>query len=195
MSREVVLDIETIGDIRKFSELQVTVCSIYEYEKDAYTSFYAEELGNLWPILEKCDRIIGYNSESFDLPILNKYYAGDLMAFGHLDMLVAIRESLGKRIKLDDVAKATLENVKKSADGLQAIKWWQEGKKEEVKKYCEQDVNVTRQVYEYGLKNKMLYTQNLTGDLQPFAVNFDKPAEAVNAQGQESGGINMTLPL
>ena len=36
MSKEIVLDIETIGDIKDFDHLQVTVVSIYEYEIDKY---------------------------------------------------------------------------------------------------------------------------------------------------------------
>lgn len=194
--REVVLDIETIGDIKKFDELKITVVSIYEYETDKYTSFEEYELGDLWPILEKAERTIGYNSEHFDMPILNRYYAGDLLSFPHLDLLKVIKETNGKRYKLDDVAKATLENVSKSADGLEAIKWWEEGRKEDVKRYCEQDVKVTKEVYEYGKQNKMLYIKTLTGDLQPIGVNFDPPKEVVGGVNGEIGGnINLTLPL
>lgn len=195
MSKEIVLDIETIGDIRNYDNLQVTVVSIYEYEKDAYRSFYEEELGDLWPILEKAERIIGYNSEHFDIPILDKYYAGDLKAFPHLDLLKVIKESHGKRFKLDDIAKATLDNVSKSANGLEAIEWWKQGRKEDVKKYCEQDVKVTKEVYEYGVKNKMLYYPKITGEIEPIGVNFDPPATPTNAQGLESGTINLTLPI
>ncbi len=195
MSREIVLDIETMGDIKKFDELKITVVSIYEYETDKYTSFEEHELGELWPILEKAERTIGYNSEHFDMPILNKYYAGDLLSFPHLDLLKVIKDTNGKRYKLDDVAKATLENVSKSADGLEAMKWWEEGRKEDVKRYCEQDVKVTKEVYEYGKQNKMLYIQTLTGELQPIGVNFDVPKEVIGANGQVGGNINLTLPF
>lgn len=193
MAREIVFDIETMGDIRDFDNLKITVVSIYEYENNKYSSFEEHELNLLWPILEKCERIIGYNSEHFDVPILNKYYAGDLSIIPHLDLLKVIKDSTGKRFKLDDIAKATLQ-IQKSADGLQAMKWWQEGKKEEVKRYCEQDVKVTKELYDYGLKNKMLYFPTLTGEIQPFPVSFDqikKNANDINL-GQN---INMTLPF
>ena len=39
MSREIVFDIETVGDIKNFSSLKPTVVSIYEYENDSYRSF------------------------------------------------------------------------------------------------------------------------------------------------------------
>ena len=136
MSKEIILDIETIGDIQDFKNLKITVVSIYEYEINKYTSFEESTLGNLWPLLEKAERLIGYNSEHFDLPILNKYYTGDLLKFPNLDILKVIKESTGNRFKLNDIAKATLQ-IEKSADGLQAQKWWLEGKIAEIKKYCE----------------------------------------------------------
>ncbi len=192
MSKEIVLDIETFGDIRNYNTLKVTVVSIYEYETDSYRSFDEHQIGDLWPILEKAERIIGYNSEHFDLPILNKQYAGDLSQFSHLDLLKVIKESSGKRYKLNDIARATLQ-IEKSADGLQAVEWYKEGKIDQIKKYCEQDVKVTKEVYEFGKKNKMLYYPTLTGEVMPIAVNFDPPPAA--SQTEHASGINMTLPF
>lgn len=193
MSREVVFDIETIGDIRDFSTMKVTVVSVYEYEYDRYQSFDEHTLPQLWSILEHAQRLIGYNSEHFDLPILNNNYAGDLTLLPHLDLLKVIKESTGSRFKLNDIAKATL-NIEKSADGLQAMQWYREGDIDRIKKYCEQDVKVTKEVYEYGRKNNMLYYRNLVGELVPFAVDFQLPAADL-AGGKETGGINLTLPF
>ncbi|OGH76753.1 MAG: hypothetical protein A2469_01860 [Candidatus Magasanikbacteria bacterium RIFOXYC2_FULL_40_16] len=193
MSKEIVLDIETIGDIRNFDSLKITVVSIYQYENDSYRSFEESELNQLWPILEKAERIIGYNSEHFDLPILNKYYMGNLMTIPQLDLLKVIKEMSGSRYKLNDIAKATLQ-IEKSADGLQAMKWFEEGKIDEIKKYCEQDVKVTKELYEYGRNNRMLYYNTLTGELMPIAVNFDQIKLPGN-QNSASSGVNMTLPF
>lgn len=192
MNSEIVFDIETYGDIRNRADIKVTVVSIYEYETDSYRSFEEGQLVDLWPIFEKATRIIGYNSKSFDAPILDKYYGGDINLIPHLDLLEKIKESSGKRFKLDDVAKATLE-ISKSADGMQAIKWYEEGKIDEIKKYCEQDVKITKEIYEFGKKNKMLYTSTLTGQLMPIPVDFsDFPTLA---QGGMGSGVNMTLPF
>ena len=103
MLKEIIFDIETIGDIRDLSSMKVTVVSIYEYETDAYRSFDENELSQLWPILEKADRLIGYNSEHFDIPILNRYYMGDLTKIPHLDILKVIKENSGSRFKLNDI--------------------------------------------------------------------------------------------
>lgn len=197
MSKEVVFDIETIGDIKDLSTMKVTVVSIYEYEFNRYTSFEESELGNLWPIMEKADRLIGYNSEHFDVPILGRYYSGDLTQIAHLDLLKVIKESSGKRYKLNDIARATLQ-IEKSADGLQAMEWFKEGKMDLIKQYCEQDVKVTKEVYEFGVKNKMLYYPTLTGEILPIGVNFDVVPVAQGARassGGVNGSINLTLPF
>lgn len=194
MGREIVFDIETVGDIRDYATLKVTCVSLYEYETDAYRSFDEHELPQLWPILEKAGLLIGYNSEYFDLPVLNNNYAGDLSRIPHLDLLKAIKESSGMRFKLNDIAKATL-NMEKSADGLQAMQWYKEGRIDLIKKYCEQDVRVTKEVYEYGKKNKMLYYPNLAGELVPIPVNFELPAETDARQASAGSGINLTLPI
>jgi DEAD/DEAH box helicase domain-containing protein len=195
MSREVVFDIETIGNIRDLSTMKVTVVSVYEFESDSYRSFEEHELKELWPILEKAERIIGYNSEHFDVPILNRYYTGDLSIIPHLDLLKVIKESSGKRYKLDDIASATLQ-MKKSADGLQAMEWFKQGEIQKIKDYCEQDVKVTKEVYDYGIKNKMLYYPTISGDLMPIGVNFELPDVEKNSDGSIAGkGINLTLPI
>lgn len=194
MPNEIVFDIETqntFADIdNDFKKFKISVVSIYSYQTDTYTSFAEGELKNLWPILEKADRLIGYNSEHFDLPILHNYYLGDLTKIPHLDIMKVIKESLGIRLKLSDVAEATLDDINKSADGLQAIKWWKEGKIDEIKKYCEQDVRVTKEVYEFGKNNRQLFYKSLTGEVIPFAVDFGL-AVAVTAKNN----LNLTLPF
>lgn len=194
MINEIVFDIETQNTFAEvendFKKLKVSVVSIYSYATDTYQSFTESELPKLWPILEKADRLIGYNSEHFDLPVLNNYYLGDLLELPSLDLLKKIKESLGIRLKLVDVAEATLDNVTKSADGLQAIKWWKEGKIEEIKKYCEQDVRVTKELYDFGRENNQLFYKNLAGETLPFAVDFAYPTEKDSKKN-----VNYTLPF
>jgi len=189
----IVFDIETQNTFADVSndlkKLKVSVVSIYSYLTDTYQSFSEDELVKLWPILEKADLLIGYNSEYFDIPVLNNYYLGDLSQIPHLDLLKRIKESLGRRIKLDDVAGATLD-ISKSADGLQAVRWWKEGEVEKIKKYCEQDVKVTKEVHDFGKINKQLFYKTFTGDVVPFAVNFEK-----KEQNTLNNNINLTLPL
>lgn len=197
MSGEIIFDIETQNTFAEvdnnFKKLRLSVVSIYNYKTNAYQSFTENELGQLWPILEKSERLIGYNSEHFDLPILNNYYPGNLLEFPHLDLIKIVYNNLGKRLKLNDLAAATLDDTVKTADGLQAIKWWQQGELAKIKAYCEQDVKITRLLYEFGRKNKQLFYKTLTGEILPFAVNFEplKPTTKINSQRN----INLTLPI
>lgn len=137
------------------ANLDLSVVCIHDSATDKYSSFFQEELKNLWPILEKADLLIGYNSDHFDIPLLNKYYSGDLAKIKSLDLMKEIKNSLGRRIKLDTIAEATLGR-NKSGHGLEATTWWKQGKKEEVKNYCLDDVKITKEIYEYALKNGIL---------------------------------------
>lgn len=155
--RYIVFDLETQnvfqdGGTYDPAGLDVSVATAYDSEDDLYTTVTIDELSKLWPIIEKADALVGYNSNHFDIPLLNKYYPGDLYHIKSIDLLEAIKDSLGRRLRLDTVAQATV-GAKKAADGLQAVRWWKEGKIDEIKKYCEQDVKVTKEIFEYALKN------------------------------------------
>lgn len=155
--RYIVFDLETQNIFQDVGSTDVTlldisVASVYDYGTDSYTTVSVDDIQKLWPIFEKADALVGYNSNHFDIPLLNKYYPGDLTHIKSIDILESIRESLGRRLRLDSVAQATI-GAKKSADGLQAVRWWKEGKIDEIKKYCEQDVRVTKKVFDYALQN------------------------------------------
>lgn len=191
---EIVFDIETqntFADVgNDFKKLKISVVSIYEYAANSYSSFEERELPKLWQILEKADRLIGFNSQHFDLPVMNNYYLGDWLKFSNLDIMNEVKANVGFRLKLDDIARATLENIKKGADGLQAIRWWKEGKIDEIKKYCEQDVRITKELYDFGRKNKQLFYTSFNGEVLPFRVNFEPVAVSALQKN-----INLTLPF
>jgi len=157
MNNKVVFDIETKNIFADVGEnnpalLDISVVCIYDYGRDKYESFLEEDFGKLWPIIEKADVLIGYNSNHFDIPLLNKYYPGDLSKIKSIDILHEIKKSFGRRMKLDQVAEGTL-NVRKSGFGLQAIEWWKNGEIDKIIKYCLDDVRITKDIYEYALKN------------------------------------------
>lgn len=160
--RYVVFDLETQNTFHDTgsnnpADLDISIGCAYDSETDTYTTVVVDEIEKLWPVLEKAEVLVGYNSNHFDIPLLNKYYPGDLTHIKSIDLLEDIRISLGKRLRLDSVAQATI-GAKKSANGLQALKWWREGKIDEIKKYCKQDVKVTKEVFEFALLNqKVLY--------------------------------------
>ena len=153
----VVFDLETQNIFQEVGSsdpaaLDISVATFYESDTDMYTTVHIDDLHTVWPIIERADALVGYNSNHFDIPLLNKYYPGDLTQIKSIDLLEYIKESLGRRLRLDGVASATVGS-KKSADGLQAVRWWREGKIKEIMKYCEQDVKVTKKVFDYAMEH------------------------------------------
>jgi DEAD/DEAH box helicase domain-containing protein len=62
--------------------------------------------------------------------------------------------------------------VEKTAEGLQAIRWFKEGRLAEIAEYCCYDVKITKLVHEYGRQHKQLFYQNRFGKKQNVAVNW-----------------------
>lgn len=192
MSPEVVLDIETqntFDDISSHDREQflISVIGAYFYENDEYRVFEEPEFSELWPRLERADRLVGYNIKGFDLPIMNNYYPGDLLEFPSLDILEEIQKALGFRLKLDHVAVATI-GFGKSGHGLQAIEWWKRGEKDKVKQYCLDDVRLTKAVYEYGLKYGALAYEDRIGGRKAIPVDF-------HLKQTVKPSINFTMPF
>lgn len=163
--RAITFDIESMSDsvVRghiDVNEQELIVVAIHDSLTGEYTSYSKEELPKLWPILENADFLIGFNSDSFDIPLLNRYYPGDLTHITSLDLLVEVQKVLGRRIRLQSLAEATLGRGK-SGDGLKAGEWWREGKHDKVREYCIDDVRLTRELYEYAMKNGKLKYKDL----------------------------------
>jgi DEAD/DEAH box helicase domain-containing protein len=158
--RKIVLDIETRNTFQEVGKaepaaLDISVVCIHDSETDSYSSYLQEDLNKLWPIIEKADVLITFNGDHFDIPLLDKYYPGDLKKIKSLDLLKEVRKSLGHRVGLGVIAQGTL-NKGKSGHGLEAVEWWKKGEVDKIIKYCLEDVKVTKEVYEYALENKKL---------------------------------------
>jgi DEAD/DEAH box helicase domain-containing protein len=158
--RKIFFDIETQNTFHEVgskdpSALDISLLAIYDSETEEYSTFLHDELDKLWPILEKADVLIGFYSNKFDIPLLNKYYGGDLTKLRSLDILAEIKKSLGRNVGLGKLAQGTL-GAGKSAHGLQATNWWKQGKIDEIREYCIQDVKVTKGIYDYALKHGKL---------------------------------------
>ncbi|OGG80708.1 hypothetical protein A3A39_00050 [Candidatus Kaiserbacteria bacterium RIFCSPLOWO2_01_FULL_54_13] len=165
--RTVVFDIETANWMDETgsgdpADLTIALVGIHDSETDTYSSFLEHELPNLWKILERTDLLVGYNSDHFDIPLLNKYYPGDLTRIRSLDLMQEMYKSVGRRLKLDTIAEAPL-GEKKIADGLQSLKWWKQGEVEKVREYCIKDVELTKRIFDYALQNGLLKYRDFGG--------------------------------
>lgn len=191
--REIVLDIETQNTFQdigayKASLLKISLVGVYFYETDSFEAFLEPDLPKLWPRLEQSTRIIGYNLFGFDYPCMQSYYTGDIMKLPTIDIMVEIEKRIGFRVKLDDVAHATL-GIGKSGHGLMAVEYWRNGEIDKLRDYCLQDVRVTRDVYEAALNDKKVYYFDRLGQKQ------EVPMPIVPPEDNDAPRINLSLGL
>lgn len=182
----IVYDIETkesfaqIGS-RDPKKLHISMLGMYSYKENEYYGYDENDLHLFWRRLEHCDLLIGYNNHGFDDQVVSVYFP-EITKIKSLDLLEEISNSLGFRIKLDSIAHATL-GIGKSGDGLKAIELYKDGKIEELRSYCLDDVKITKEIYEYGKKNGSLKYSDMQGEKQ-FFVNFEpeieEPESALN---------------
>jgi len=160
-----VLDVETQRgfnevDRKKLHLLKVSVACIYDSKTNSYSSFEEKELLKLEETLKQADLIVGFNVRDFDMEVLAPYFVTPVKNMPVLDLLVEIEKVRGHRVSLQSVAQATL-GLSKSGSGLDALKLYREGRMDELKKYCLDDVRITKDVYEYGLKNgQVMFVSN-----------------------------------
>ncbi len=176
MLKKIVLDLETqksfqeVGGRGKNHLLKISVCGIYSYDTDKYQIFREHELTKLSPILQTADQIIGFNIKDFDFQVLQPYLNFDVNTLPYLDILEEIEKVLGHRIKLEDVAQGTLGKGK-SGSGMDALLYFKQGRWDNLEKYCLDDVKVTKQVYDYALKNgKLLYKDFFKSKEMPIKI-------------------------
>jgi len=165
------------------------VVGVSDYKNETLRSFFENELNKLYPLLENASFLVGFNIDSFDLPVLQGYYPGDASQFKTVDILEEIKKTLGRRLALNDIVKATL-GKKKSGHGLQAINYYKEGKLEELKKYCLNDVLLTKEVFDYGVKNGVVYYTDASGKVA-IKVDWRKYLED---EGKKNN-VTLTLPF
>ncbi len=187
----VIIDIETKHTFREFSEhekLGISVMALYDYGKKEGMVFEERELGKAFPLLENSSYVIGYNSNGFDLPVLQAYYPGNILALSTFDLLEDIRLKIGRRLSLNDMAAATL-GKKKTGHGLMAIDYYKEGKIDELKKYCLDDVMITKELFEYGVKYGEVHYINEIGR------NIIRVDWRQYMEGNGKAQIELTLPF
>lgn len=185
--RIITFDIETKNIFQDVGSsdpaaLDVSVVGVHDSETGEYTGFLEKDFPKMWPLFEKADAIVSFNGDHFDIPILNKYYHGTLSNIKSIDLMLEVQKVLGRRIKLDTLAEATL-GKKKSGNGLEAVVWWRNGEVEKVMKYCLDDVRVTRELYEYMCDNKSVKYREL-GAVKELKIDTsgwnDVPKSAMN---------------
>ncbi len=174
----VVFDLETQRDIAsvggpKFIEkLGVSIGVAYHVGERRFYHFEESQMDELVALLGRAELVVGFNIIAFDYRVLSAYTEVDLFALPTCDMLADVTEVLGHRLKLDSLVRQTL-GLRKSADGTLALKWWREGRLDLIRDYCQQDVDITRRLWEYGRVHGHLWYWDRRGEeRRPLPVSW-----------------------
>jgi len=175
-------------------DLGISVVSVYvrsvnekqeELEGKMY-SFWETELASMWQHFSGAQRIIGFNSLKFDVPALKKYSPTGFEKLPHFDIMKAVRDTLGFSLSLDHLANHTLGNHKTDV-GTNAVLYWKKHDKEsldKLKSYCEADVLLTHDLYDYGARFGKLKYLDKWNNPRELPVDFSLPQEVIASDRQ-----------
>ncbi len=168
MKNVVYFDLETqrsadeVGGWDKIRDLGMSIGVTYSTARGGYKIYAEKHVNELLTELQRADLVVGFNVLRFDYEVLHGYTVIDMRQLPTLDLLVELQKSLKHRLSLDSIASATLGS-EKTADGLQAIRWFREGRLLDIAEYCCYDVKLTRLVHEYGASYRQLHYFNRFG--------------------------------
>ena len=189
-----VFDLETqrsaeeVGGWGYIKNMLYSVAVVWDSEKNNFFTYYENQFEDLFKHLTCGFTVVGFNHAYFDYKVLSGYgksseeektILNSLLKQKNTDILLHIKKKLGFRLRLAGVAQATLQ-TSKSADGLAALKWYKEYKEtgnqtklQQIVDYCTQDVQVTRDLYLYGKKNKFIYYETKSRNVEKLNVDWE----------------------
>ena len=196
----VVLDLETQRSFKEVGKqnlhkLGVSVVGTYDYLTQAYESYEEKDILRLDKRLREADLLIGFNVRRFDLPVLAPYLFTPIENLAVLDLLEAVEKARGHRASLDSIAKPTLK-LHKSGTGEDALTLFREGKMEELKRYCLDDVKLTKGVYDYGLTHgKIFFTSSWDYKTYEIPVSWREETEEIFRAAKSSVKVEFPTSL
>jgi DEAD/DEAH box helicase domain-containing protein len=191
---EVFFDVETKSLFRDIGSsdpmgLGISIVSVYRRVLDLtltetsgeMRSFWEAELPDMWALMRDATRVIGFNTLKFDNPALAPYAPTDFKSLPHFDIMQHVRNALGRNLSLATLAQYTLGKGKTDT-GLNAVTYFRKGDPEslaKLKMYCEADVALTRDLYDYGLAHKHLKYIDAWNNVKELPVDFSYPSEVL----------------
>jgi hypothetical protein len=168
MKNIVYFDVETqksadeVGGWNHIDRMGLSVGVTYSTTRGSYAIYGERQVNDLIKDLQRADLVVGFNILRFDYEVLHGYTPFDFSQLPTLDLMVDLAEKLQHRLSLDSLASA-LFGLEKTADGLQAIAWYREGRLLDIAEYCCYDVKLTKLVHEYGVQHRQVLYQNKFG--------------------------------
>lgn len=175
--RILFFDVETrrsaaeVGGWKNISKMGLALAVVYDLQKEEYRTYFEEDLDRLLVDLLTADLVVGFNIDRFDIEVLRGYTDRDLSKIKTLDMLSHVSSKLGFRLSLGHLAEASLGEGK-SADGLQSLQWFKEGRLDLIEQYCRKDVEITKRLYEFGREKRYILYRDMEGRLVKLNVHW-----------------------
>jgi DEAD/DEAH box helicase domain-containing protein len=163
--------LDEVGGRANIRKLGMSAAVTYTTVDASYHRYTESRVKALIEELKSAELVVGYNVLEFDYEVLRGYADVPFERLPTVDMLDHLARRLGFRVSLDSVATATLR-MNKSADGLQAIRWYRQGLVDKVLTYCQQDVEITKRLHEYGKQYKVVYYWNKQYQRQMVPVSW-----------------------
>ncbi len=176
MSGVVVFDLETQDLARSGRLPRISVAVTFEERARRYRWYTEDRVSELVRLLQGAALVVGFNLYGFDYPVLQAYTDVPLRALPTLDILEDVRRSLGRRVSLNHLCRATL-GMEKAGSGLLAVRWWQTGQLDRLVAYCVRDVALTWRLFDFGRRNGHLLYRDPLGGLRPLPVDWARHGE------------------
>lgn len=177
MKNIVYFDLETqksadeVGGWNNIARMGLSIGVTFSTARGDYQIYGEKQVDELLKDLQRADLVVGFNILRFDYEVLHGYTAYDLNQLPTLDLMVDLQNKLQHRLSLDSIATATF-GVEKTAEGLQAIRWFKEGRLLEIAEYCCYDVKITKLVHEYGRQQRQVHYHNRFGKKMTVPVSW-----------------------
>ena len=177
MKNLVYFDLETqrsareVGGWNHIDKMGMSIGVTFSTARGDYAIYGEPQVEDLIADLQRADLVIGFNHICFDYRVLQAYTVFDFSQLPSLDMLLELQKNLNHRLALDAIAHATF-GVEKTADGLQALDWFKEGKLLQIAEYCCYDVKITKLVHEHGAAHRKLFYTNKFGRKNSVPVDW-----------------------
>jgi DEAD/DEAH box helicase domain-containing protein len=156
ITRTVLFDVETkrsadeVGGWHRLHRLGVALAVTCALEDGVFRVFREDRVGEPADELRGADLVVGFNVIGFDYPVLSGYLGEDFRrTLPTLDLFESVRDTVGERLGLSRLARDTL-GVEKTADGLQSLEWYRQGRFDLIEGYCRRDVELLRDLYLFG---------------------------------------------
>jgi DEAD/DEAH box helicase domain-containing protein len=175
---ETIRSAEEVGGWANTHQMGISVAVVYDSEINDFVSYLEPEIDKLVSHLTSFDLIVGFNNKRFDNRVLSAYTNINLALLPALDLLEEVHNYLGYRLSLNRLAEQTL-GTKKTADGLQALAWYKEGRFDLIRHYCKKDVEITRDILFYALEQGFLLFANKANQIVRLPLALDTAIEKI----------------